>query len=208
MDLYFAPLACSMASRIALYEAGADANYVLVDQHAKKVGEADFWPVNPMGMVPALRTDEGGILTENPAVLSYIADRFPAARLNSDDRYAQLQWLSFITSELHKAVFLPLLVPGTADEVKQYAGRQAELRLGLVERHLAGRATMLERFTIVDAYLFTVLNWARLAKVVDLAPWPGLRAYLHACLERPALKRAFQEEFDLYQEVQARRSAA
>jgi glutathione S-transferase len=208
MDLYFAPLACSMASRIALYEAGAEACYILVDQHAKKIGEEDFWPINPMGMVPVLRTDEGRTLTENPAVLSFIADRFPEAGLNSGDRHAQLQWLSFIASELHKAVFLPLLVPGTDEAVKAYAAGQAELRLRLVERHLAGRDTVLERFTIVDSYLFTVLNWARLTKVVDLEPWPGLRAYLETCLERPALRRAFQEEFDLYQEVRARRAAA
>ena len=82
MDLYFAPLACSLATRIALYEAGADARYIQVDTHAKRLPDGgDYYAINPMGQVPVLRTDEGELLSENTAVLQYVAERFPDAKL-------------------------------------------------------------------------------------------------------------------------------
>ena len=114
MELYFAPLACSMATRIALYEARIPATFTLVDLKNKRVAAdgSDFLTINAMGQVPVLRTDDGALLTENPAVLQYVADRGSKTGLASEsgvDRYRLQQWLCFITSELHKVIFIPLL---------------------------------------------------------------------------------------------------
>jgi len=116
MDFYFAPLACSMATRIAFAEAGGAVNWIEIDPTNKKVlatGE-DYLAINPLGMVPALRTDDGEVLTENAAILQYVADRFPGAGLappasDAIGRARLQQWLSFIGAELHKGLMIPLL---------------------------------------------------------------------------------------------------
>src|SRR3954451_13078512 len=171
MQLYFAPLACSMATRIALYEAGADADYIYRD-HAKRLPDgSDFRTINPLGMVPALRTDEGELLTENAAILQYVAERYPAADLapaSGIERARMQQWLCFIGTELHKALFTPLLDPKATADMKTYALSLADSRLGLLDQHLSGRQFLLEEFSIADAYLCTVLNWTR-AVPIDLA---------------------------------------
>jgi glutathione S-transferase len=212
MDLYFAPLACSMATRIAFYEAGATANFIQVDQKAKRAADGtDFYTVNPMGQVPVLRTDEGDLLTENPAILQYVADRHPAAGLAPEggiERYRLLQWMNFITSELHKVVFVPLLDPTAPEGAKTYARDKAGHRLTVLDEHLAGRDYLLDRFSIGDAYLITVLNWARVTRVVNAAQYPHIAAYIERCLARPAVARAIDEEMALYKEELARRHAA
>ncbi len=211
MDLYFSPLACSMATRIALYEAGANAGFIQVDTRSKRVEDGgDFLAVNSMGQVPVLRTDTGELLTENPAVLQYVADRFPSSGLAPQggvERYRLQQWLNFTTSELHKVVFVPLLDPKASDGAKAYAGEKAPQRLAHLAKHLEGREFVLDRFTIADAYLVTVLNWGRYSGV-DLAEWPAVHAYYHRMLERPSVARALSEEIVLYKAEQARRSAA
>jgi glutathione S-transferase len=211
MDLYFAPLACSMATRIALYEAGASAGFIQVDTRSKRVeGGGDFLAVNGMGQVPVLRTDTGELLTENAAVLQYVADRFPSSGLAPQggvERYRLQQWLNFTTSELHKVVFVPLLDPKASEGAKAYAREKAPQRLAHLAKHLEGREFLLDRFTIADAYLVTVLNWGRYSGV-DLAQWPAVDAYYHRMLERPSVARALSEEIALYKDQQARRSAA
>src|SRR4249919_3232138 len=164
MDLYFAPLACSMATRIALYEAGADAQYIYRDHNKRLPDGADFYQINPLGMVPTLRTDEGDLLTENSAILQYVAGRFPRANLapaSGIDRARLQQWLSYIGTELHKAIFIPLLDHKAPAEVKAYASSLADARFGVLEKHLAGREFLLDTFSIADGYLCTVLNWTR-----------------------------------------------
>lgn len=210
MDLYFSPLACSMATRIALYEAGASANFIPVDLPNKRLHDGgDFLAVNPMGQVPVLRTDDGELLTENPVVLQYVADRFPDAGLAPRDgmpRYRLQQWLNFITSELHKLVFNPLLDPKSIDGAKAYAQGKAAQRFGYLNSHLEQRDFLLERFTVADAYLAVVLNWARFAGV-DLAQWPAVHSYFQRISLRPSVARALAEEFALYQQERARRAA-
>jgi len=210
MELYFAPLACSMATRIALYEAGAEARYVQVDTRTKRLADgSDFRPINEMGQVPVLRTDDGGWLTENPAILQYVADRHPAAGLAAKDgfaRYDLQRWLNFITSELHKVVFIPLLDRSAPEGAKAYARDKAPARLGFLDHHLAGRDYLLDRFTVADAYLVTVLNWGR-ASGVDFAKWPAVLAYFKRMLERPSVAKALAEEVALFNEEQARRAA-
>ena len=201
MNLYFAPMACSLASRITAYEADADIEFTQVDTRRKKVSDgSDFFAVNPMGQVPALRLDDGSILTENTAVLPYLADRLPESGLmpaSGDERARAQQWLGFITTELHKSLFVPLLDRQSPEAMKDYVRSKADLRLGLLQKHLDGREFVLDRFTVVDAYLTTVLNWAPYAGV-DLAAWPAVQAYYQRMVKRPAVARAVGEEFALY----------
>jgi glutathione S-transferase len=211
MDLYFSPLACSMATRIALYEAGADARFLQVDLKAKRTADgSDFLAVNPMGQVPVLRTNAGELLRENPVVLQYTADQYPAAGLAPDagmPRYRLQQWLSFIGTELHKQVFVPLLDTKSPDGAKLLARDKAELRLAYLAAHLDGRGYLLDRFTVADAYLVTVLNWAKFV-AVDLSVRPVVQAYVDRLLARPSVARALAEELALHQQEQERRSAA
>ena len=211
MELYFAPLACSMATRIALYEAGAEAKFRQVDTRTKRLADgSDFFPVNEMGQVPVLRTDAGALLTENPAVLQYVADLYPASGLAAQggfERYDLQRWLNFITSELHKVVFIPLLDPTAPEGAKAYAREKATRRFDHLEHHLEEREYLLDRFTIADAYLVTVLNWGR-ASGIDYAKWPAVLAYFSRLQKRPSIAKALAEELALYKEEQARRQAA
>jgi len=212
MDLYFSPLACSMATRISLYEAGAEAGFIQVDLKAKRLLDdgTDFFGVNPIGQVPVLRTDEGELLAENPAVLQYVADRLPAAGLAPAEgmaRYRLQQWLNFITTELHKAVYIPLLDKQAPDGAKEFARAKAPARFAHLARHLDGREFVLDRFTVADAYLVTVLNWSS-STGVDLAQWPVVQAYYRRMLARPSVAKALAEERALYAAEQARHKAA
>jgi glutathione S-transferase len=206
MELYFAPLACSMASRIAIYEADAPVTFRLVDTRAGKVRDgSDFATINPMGQVPALRTDAGEILTENAVVLLYIADSFPAAGLAPRDGIDRLrlgQWLSFIATELHKLVFIPLLDRTSNDGAKEFARSKIERRFGRLNQHLEGRDFLLDCFTVADAYLVTVLNWAGFSGVA-LAPWPALQDYEQRMRARPSVARAMAEELEMFRASQA-----
>ncbi|KQY85683.1 glutathione S-transferase family protein [Pelomonas sp. Root1444] len=209
MELYFSPMACSLASRVALYEAGAEARFTPVDK-AKRTGDGgDYWQINPMGQVPALRTPEGWLLTENAAVLQYLAEAHPAAGLlptTADGRARVRQWLGFIGTELHKAVFVPLLDPKAGAEVKAYAMDKAALRLSVLEAHLRAHEHLEGGYGIADIYLAVVLNWAPYAGV-DLAPWPAVKAFHRRINQREAVARATREEFALYQEEQRRLAA-
>ncbi len=201
MELYFAPLACSLATRISTYEAGADCTFHQVDTRAKRVADgSDFFAVNPLGMVPAVRVDSGELLIENPAVLLWFADQHPEAQLAPKGglpRYQLIQWLSFIGTELHKLVFTPLLDAKSNDGAKAYAREKAKARLDYLNQHLQDREFVLDRFTVADAYLTAVLNWAG-AVELDLKPWPAVVAYHARMHARPAVKKAFGEEVALY----------
>lgn len=211
MQLYFSPLACSMATRIALYEAGAEAIFTQVDTREKRVSDGSgFLAINPLGQVPVLRTDEGELLTENQVILQYVADRFPAAQLAPSDgfsRYKLQQWLSFIATELHKLVYTPLLDPAADAGAKAFAHEKARSRFAYLDQHLQGRDTLLDTFSIADAYLTTVMNW-RVATDLDLSAYPALLAYHRAMLQRPSIAKAVAEERALYAAEEARRKAA
>jgi glutathione S-transferase len=210
MELYFAPLACSLATRIALYEAAAPARYTQANTHTKKLLDGgDFFAINPMGQVPALRLDDGSILTENTAILQYVAEQFPQARLapaGGRERSELQQWLGFIGTELHKAIFIPLLDDKASEAVKAYARDKIALRMRILQTHLRDREYVLDSFSIADAYLTTILNWANASKI-DLQQWPEVHAYCQRMLQRPSIARATGEEFALYKEEQRRKSA-
>jgi glutathione S-transferase len=214
MDLYFSPLACSMATRIALYEAGQEANYIEVDPKTKVVLKdgSDFRKVNPLGLVPTLRTDDGVVLTENAAILQYVADRFPKAGIGAApsglERSHLHQWLCFIGTELHKALFVPLLDKKAAPEVKSWTLEKNLSRLDYLENYLKGRDYLLDHFSVADAYLITVINWTMATPPVELAKWPTLKAYYERLRARPSIAKAIAEEFELYKAEIARHKAA
>jgi glutathione S-transferase len=211
MNLHFAPMACSLSSRIALYEANATARFTLVDLKTKRLADgADFYTVTAMGQVPVLVTDDGVTITENTAVLQYIAAAFPEAKLAPQsplERARMQQWLSFVSTELHKTVFVPLLDQKASDAVKSYAREKLRLRLDVLQRHLAAREYLLESFSVADAYLVTILNWAG-ATNVNLSDWPAVTAYQDRLLKRPSVAKAVGEEYALYRAEQASHAAA
>jgi len=213
MDLYFSPLACSLATRIALYEAGGNANFLEVDPKTKLVQKdgSDFRQVNPLGLVPTLRTDEGLLLTENAAVLQYVADRFPQAGISAAaglERSRLHQWLCFIGTELHKGLFVPLLDRKAPQEIKTYILGKNLSRLDYLENYLEGREFLLDHFTVADAYLVTVINWTMATPPVELAKWPTAKAYYERLRKRPSIARAMAEEYELYKAELARHQAA
>jgi glutathione S-transferase len=213
MDLYFSPLACSLATRIALYEAGVDANYLEVDPKTKVVqnDRSDFRAVNPLGLVPALRTDDGVVLTENAAILQYVADRFPDADMSANagiERSRLHQWLCFIGTELHKGLFVPLLDKNAPAEMKTYVLGKGLSRLDYMNSFLQGREFLLEHFSVADAYLVTIINWTMATPPIELARWPNVKAYYERLRARPSIARASAEEFKLYQAELARHKAA
>jgi glutathione S-transferase len=213
MDLYFSPLACSMATRVALYEAGAEANYLEVDSPTKKVLKdgSDFRAVNPIGLVPTLRTDEGVVLTENAAILQYVADSFPNSGIGSKpgiERTRLHQWLCFIGTELHKGLFVPVLDRKASQDVKAYVLEKNLSRLDYLDNYLKGREFLLDHFSVADAYLVTVINWTMATPPIELAKWPNVKAYYERLRQRPSVAKAVAEEFELYKAEQARKKAA
>jgi glutathione S-transferase len=215
MELFFSPLACSMSGRIALAEAGVDVKLTEVDPHTKRVlatGE-DYRQINPLGYVPALRLDDGTVLAENAAILQYIADAYPEARLAppESDRIARAklrQWLSFIGTELHKGLMTPLLGRDTPPEVKAWVLSKYLSRLAYLDRRLAGREFLLDRFSVADAYLATVLNWTQATPEIDVAAYPNVKAYLERMRQRPSVTAALGLEVPLFRAEIARRKAA
>jgi len=211
MDLYFLPLACSTATRICLYEAGAEATFVEVDPKTKRASTGEsLFDLNPVGLVPTLRIEGGEVLTENAAILQYVAERFPAAKLAPSDAAGRRRlhaWLSFVATELHKTSFGVLLDKKAPKEAKTYAAAVAADRLDVLAKHLQGRDYVLDTFSLVDAYLVTVLGWAQVTPV-DLARWPAITAYVARVRERPAVARALGEELQLYLKAEGVRATA
>lgn len=204
MDLYFLPMACSMATRIAAYEAGGPMNFIEVDNKVTPKRTRDgaaFLTINPMGQVPVLRADDGELISENVVVLQYLADQFPASGLIPPDgaeRRRVQTWLSFVSTELHAKTFAVLLGPNAPEEAKALARASATSRLAVLEAHLADREFLQGRFSVADAYLFVMLVWARYVGL-DFTPYPALAAYRDRLQARPSVARAFSEEFTLFQ---------
>jgi glutathione S-transferase len=211
MDLYFSPMACSLASRIALYEASADARFIEVDPKTKRTLDgADYLQIYPLGLVPLLRLDDGSLLAENAAILQYIAGRYPHAQLGPTDdigRARLQQWLCVIGTELHKQLFIPLFDRNAPEGTRPHALNKAQSRLRYLDDHLRGREFLLDRFTVADAYLGTVLNWTVPTRV-DLAQWPAVNSYHQRLGKRPSIAKAVAEEFALYQAELERHRAA
>ncbi len=200
MKLYFAPGACSLSPHIVLNELGLQADKVKVDLGAKTMqGGGDFRSVNPKGYVPALQLDDGSVLTEGPAIVQYLADLKPEARLapanGSIERYRLQEWLNFISTEIHKQ-FSPLFNPQSLDSVKEQQKQRLQTRFDYVADALSGKDYLMgAQFTVADAYLYTVLSWAGFVGI-DLARWPLLQAYMQRVSQRPAVAATLQAERD------------
>jgi glutathione S-transferase len=197
MKLYYMQGSCSLAAHIAAREVGLDFQLVRFDKKDHLLeGGAHLEDVNEKGYVPVLELDDGRRLTEVQAVLQYIADLKPAARLappaGTFERSQLQEWLSFLSSELHKS-FWPFFHDGCEDEKPNQAAR---LKKGFswVEKKLGDRPFLQgDTFTIADAYLTTMTNWIKPAGF-DLGAWPGLKAYRTRMLERPTVRAALEAE--------------
>jgi glutathione S-transferase len=198
MKLYYLKGACSLASYIALCETGLKFEAVAIDRQTKKTADGeDYTKVNPKGYVPALKLDNGEVLTENVCVLQYVADQAPEKKLappaGTMPRYRLMEWLAFINSEVHKAVS-PLFNPAAGEEVKAFARNNLTRRLDWLDQEWNKRQFLLgEQFTVADAYLFVVLGW--LPRVgFDMTKWPSLKDFHERVRQRPAVQQALQGE--------------
>ncbi len=195
MKLYYAPGACSLSPHIVAREAGIPLELEEVDLGAKKTASGeDYRQVNPKGYVPALRLDDGSVLTEGPAIVQYLADRKPAAGLaphaGTLERYRLQEWLGFLNSEIHKT-WGTLYNPKAA---RAPVIEKLNPRLAFLEGELKGRPYLLPTgFSVADAYLFTLLNWAGFTKV-DLSAYPALVKYAERIRARPKVQEALRAE--------------
>jgi glutathione S-transferase len=198
MKLYFAPGACSLSPHIVLEEAGIAAETEQVNNQEKKTKSGtDYWTINPKGQVPALQLDSGEMLTEGPVIVQYLADQKPGSGLvppaGSIERYRVQEWLNFITSELHKS-FGPIFRPTTPDAYKTISKENLGKRFDWLDKQLAGKQYLMgDKFTVADAYLFTVLRWTARIQI-DLGKWPNLKAYVDRVEARPKVQAAMKAE--------------
>lgn len=190
MKLYYAPGACSLADHIALHEAGMSFDRVKVDIRAKKTEDGrDYTTINPKGYVPALELDGGEVLTENVAVLDWIAHQAPGLKPEGPLGHTrQLELLAFISTEIHKS-FKPFFV-GASDEDKAKAGELIGKRLGYLAERLQGDYLM-GRFSVADCYLFVMLTWAQKNGIALPEPLP---AYFDRVKARPAVQTSLKHE--------------
>ncbi|OQP35092.1 glutathione transferase GstA [Pantoea latae] len=198
MKLFCKAGACSLSPHIVLRECGLDFTQVSVDL-VKKVTECseDYWQINPKGQVPALELDDGTLLTEGVAIVQYLADLKPDRQLlapvGSLTRYHTLEWLSFISSELHKT-FTPLFKPDTPDSYKPLLRARLEQQFRFVDKALQDKQWLMGlRFSVADAYLYVMVRWAHALKL-ELDGLTALEAWFQRTSQRPAVQAALKAE--------------
>jgi glutathione S-transferase len=196
MKLYYSPAACSLAPHIVAREAGLDIELEKVDLGSKKTESGrDYLTINPKGAVPALEIDGGEVLTENAVVLQYLADKSPPqlGLPEGMERWRFLELLHFIATELHKG-FAPLFHPRTGKEGREIVTENLSKRFDILERQLGDQPYLTgDKFTIADAYAYTVLSWSKIQNI-DMSRWPKLIAFLERVGARPAVRVARSEE--------------
>jgi glutathione S-transferase len=196
--LYYSPGACSLSPHIALREAGLPFDLALASTKTKKLADGtDFNTINPKGYVPVLELNDGQRLTEGPAIVQYIADQAPASKLapaaGTMERYRLMEWLNFITSELHKG-FSPLFNPAMPEEAKALARAKLTDRMKWVDTQLEGKSYLMgDTFTVADGYLFTAINWCQFVGL-DPSPFKNLTAFMARVGARPAVQAALKAE--------------
>jgi len=198
MKLYISPGACSLSPHIVVSEAGINVELEKVNlaEHKTASGQ-DYMTINPKGYVPALRLDDGSVLTEGPAIVQYLADQKPGSGLippaGSIDRYRVQEWLHFIGTELHKS-FGALFNKATPDATKETAKANITKRLAYLNDRLAGKQYLMgSDFTVADAYAFTIVNWTNFVGI-DLKPYPNLAAYMARVAARPKVLETLKSE--------------
>jgi glutathione S-transferase len=198
MKLYYMKGACSLASYISLKEAGIEFEAVEIDHKTRKTHDGeDLDTINTKGYVPILKLDNAEILTENVAVLSYIADLNRAAELapavGTLGRYRLLELLAYINSEIHKN-FAPLFNPSSSEDMKNFARTNLKKRLNWLDNALGSKTFLMgDQFTVADAYLYVVLTWAGHVGI-DLSKWPALKRHNERIGARPHVIAARKAE--------------
>jgi glutathione S-transferase len=199
MKLYFSPGACSLSPHIVAHELGIELALEKVDTKTKKIASngSDYLTINPKGYVPALALDDGGVLTEGPAIVQYLADKKPDAKLvppnGTLERYRLQEMLGYINSEIHKT-YSPLFNPNTSPELRQERLEYLRKRYTFLEPLLADRKYLFgDQFTVADAYLFVVTNWSKPVKF-DLSEFPNIVAFQKRVAARPAVQAAMAAE--------------
>lgn len=198
MKLYYASGSCGLTSQIVLREAGERFDLVEVDFKTKTTVEGDYFQVTPKDFVPALKLDDGDVLTEGAVILQWIADRHPEKQLlprfGSRERYTALEWLNFVASDLHKGMatmFSPLIDPASK---KAFAEGFLEVKFAYIDAHLSERDYVLgTRFSVADAYLYNVLRWPPRVGI-DNSGYASIRDFMARMERRPSVRAALEAE--------------
>ena len=205
MKLYYKSGACSLAPHILLAEAGLSYELIAVDLGTKKLENGDdFRSINSKGSVPALELESGEVLTEAAVILKYIAELAPEKNLipkaGTMDHYRCLEWLNYVSSEMHKGIGLFFAMPriletdGAKEEAKRGITKFVSMKLDYLEGKLEGKDYLMgENFTAPDAYLYTTLRWTR-GTGPALKDWKNLSAYMDRITEREGVKGALEKE--------------
>ena len=198
MKLYYSPAACSLAVHIALREAGTPFDAVKVDLVKHQLADgSDYYAISPRGYVPLLEFDDGSRHTEAASLLQYVADLDASHTLigapRSARRLAVVEWLTFVSSELHK-VFSPWLWhKETADSTKAAVREKLATRFAELDAHFKTNEYLTGEFSVADAYAFTIINWSNLL-AMPLKAYPNLQAYLARISARPRVQDALRAE--------------
>ncbi len=192
MILYYSPGACSLADHIALHEADMKFDLVKVDLKSHKLEDGrSFTDINPKGYIPVLQFDDGAVLTENVAILSFIADQYPPLMTPGPfARYRLLEILAYLSTEVHKA-FKPFFSPDATDAEKENARNRIKSRLDFISTQLKGNYLFGENATVADAYLFVMLLWAG-KNHIPISD--KLKAFRERMNSRPTVQVALRQE--------------
>lgn len=198
MKLYFSPGSCGLASQIALREAGQAHELIKVDFKTKTTVEGDYLQVTPKGFIPALKLDDGDLLTEGAVILQWIADHYPAPGLlpafGTRERYKALEWLNFVATDLHKGMavmFSPLV-----DAASKASFAQGNLagKFAYIDEHLSTNDYVLgAKFSVADAYLYNVLSWPPRVNI-DISAYQAIQRFMARMEQRPSVRAALEAE--------------
>lgn len=198
MKLYYMPSACSLSVQITLHELNIPHTLALVDSKAKTLSDgSDYHAINPRGQVPVLELDDGSRLTEGPAIVQYLADMNPGNTLmpgaGTMERYRQLEWLNYLSSELHQRFYSLIRYRQLPTESQDVFRADLDKRLAHIASKLGDRTWLMgDTFTSADGYLFVMLRWTGFLKI-DLNRWPNLVAYRDRVAARPAVQAAMRD---------------
>lgn len=198
MKLYFAPGSCGLATQITLREAGLTFDLVKVDFRTKTTVEGDYYQVTPKGFIPALKLDDGDVLTEGAVILQWIADHHPESGMlppaGSRERYTAMEWLNYIATDLHKG--MAVLFSPFIDKASKahFAEGNLASKFEHIEEHLSTSKFVLgDKFSSVDAYLYNVLSWPGRVNV-DISGYAAIQRFMAAVREIPSVRAAEQAE--------------
>lgn len=203
MKLYASPYTCSRAVHIVLEELGLPVELHFLHILKGEGQSPEFLAINPLGMVPVLELDSGERLLEVQVILQYLADQHPQSGLapaaGSWERYRLMQWLSFMATELHKSFYCLFFgdrihpQPEARKALREHWIERLRPRWATISAQLGEQPYVLGEYSLVDAYLFTILGWAR-AVQLDLSEWPNLAEFSRRMQQRPAVARVVEKE--------------